>query len=212
MRTITAIIVIIISFSISVINLVIVNNSAIVFRIITLVQSLGIITIISSSISVIQLHHQQNHPMKITFFFYPFLLFSLSSPLQLPLLWLFFFFYRCHHHSTVLIFFIILPFFSFFSSTMPPSFTFFLSYRCNDYQHQRHYHCLYLEHSYLLHITAIMMLLPISFLHIHPFFFFLLFTDIPRLYTCSAACKSKCLIIIEPHFSDLVNQVKHLFG
>lgn len=68
MRTITAIIVIIISFSISVINLVIVNNSAIVFRIITLVQSLGIITIISSSISVIQLHHQQNHPMKITFF------------------------------------------------------------------------------------------------------------------------------------------------
>lgn len=69
MRTITAIIVIIISFSISVINLVIVNNSAIVFRIITLVQSLGIITIISSSISVIQLHHQQTHPMKITFFF-----------------------------------------------------------------------------------------------------------------------------------------------
>lgn len=68
MRTITAIIVIIISFSISVINLVIVNNSAIVFRIITLVQSLGIITIISSSISVIQLHHQQTHPMKITFF------------------------------------------------------------------------------------------------------------------------------------------------
>lgn len=93
MRTITAIIVIIISFSISVINLVIVNNSAIVFRIITLVQSLGIITIISSSISVIQLHHQQTHPMKITFFFYPFLLFSLSSPLQLPLLWLFFFFF-----------------------------------------------------------------------------------------------------------------------
>lgn len=65
MRTITAIIVIIISFSIGVINLVIVNNSAIVFRIITLVQSLGIITIISSSISVIQLHHQQNH-----FFFF----------------------------------------------------------------------------------------------------------------------------------------------
>lgn len=210
MRTITAIIVIIISFSISVINLVIVNNSAIVFRIITLVQSLGIITIISSSISVIQLHHQQNHPMKITFFLSvsAFLtLFTTSITVIMA-----FFFYRCHHRSTVLIFFIILPFFSFFSSTMPPSFTFFLSYRCNDYQHQRHYHCLYLEHSYLLHITAIMMLLPISFLHIHPFFFFLLFTDIPRLYTCSAACKSKCLIISEPHFSDLVNQVKHLFG
>lgn len=211
MRTITAIIVIIISFSISVINLVIVNNSAIVFRIITLVQSLGIITIISSSISVIQLHHQQTHPMKITFFL------SVSAFLTLfttsiTVIMAFFFFYRCHHRSTVLIFFIILPFFSFFSSTMPPSFTFFLSYRCNDYQHQRHYHCLYLEHSYLLHITAIMMLLPISFLHIHPFFFFLLFTDIPRLYTCSAACKSKCLIISEPHFSDLVNQVKHLFG
>lgn len=204
MRTITAIIVIIISFSISVINLVIVNNSAIVFRIITLVQSLGIITIISSSISVIQLHHQQTHPMKITFFL------SVSAFLTLfttsiTVIMAFFFFYRCHHRSTVLIF-------SFFSSTMPPSFTFFLSYRCNDYQHQRHYHCLYLEHSYLLHITAIMMLLPISFLHIHPFFFFLLFTDIPRLYTCSAACKSKCLIISEPHFSDLVNQVKHLFG
>lgn len=171
MRTITAIIVIIISFSISVINLVIVNNSAIVFRIITLVQSLGIITIISSSISVIQLHHQQNHPMKITFFL------SVSAFLTLfttsiTVIMASSFFYRCHHRSTVLIFFIILPFFSFFSSTMPPSFTFFLSYRCNDYQHQRHYHCLYLEHSYLLHITAIMMLLPISFLHIHPFFFF----------------------------------------
>lgn len=45
----------------------------------------------------------------------------------------------------------------------------------------------------------------------HTPIFFLLFTDIPRLYTCSAACKSKCLIS-EPHFSDLVNQVKHLFG
>lgn len=211
MRTITAIIVIIISFSISVINLVIVNNSAIVFRIITLVQSLGIITIISSSISVIQLHHQQTHPMKITFFLIRFC-FSHSLHHFNYRYYGFFFFYRCHHRSTVLIFFIILPFFSFFSSTMPPSFTFFLSYRCNDYQHQRHYHCLYLEHSYLLHITAIMMLLPISFLHIHPFFFFLLFTDIPRLYTCSATCKSKCLIISEPHFSDLVNQVKHLFG
>lgn len=212
MRTITAIIVIIISFSISVINLVIVNNSAIVFRIITLVQSLGIITIISSSISVIQLHHQQTHPMKITSFFLSVSAFLTLFTTSITVIMASFFFYRCHHRSTVLIFFIILPFFSFFSSTMPPSFTFFLSYRCNDYQHQRHYHCLYLEHSYLLHITAIMMLLPISFLHIHPFFFFLLFTDIPRLYTCSAACKSKCLIISEPHFSDLVNQVKHLFG
>lgn len=185
MRTITAIIVIIISFSISVINLVIVNNSAIVFRIITLVQSLGIITIISSSISVIQLHHQQTHPMKITFFL------SVSAFLTLfttsiTVIMAFFFFYRCHHRSTVLIFFIILPFFSFFSSTMPPSFTFFLSYRCNDYQHQRHYHCLYLEHSYLLHITAIMMLLPISFLHIHPFFFFTFYRHTPtvHLFSC----------------------------
>lgn len=151
MRTITAIIVIIISFSIGVINLVIVNNSAIVFRIITLVQSLGIITIISSSISVIQLHHQQNH----FFFFYPFLLFSLSSPLQLPSLWLFFF-------AVV----IIVPQCSFSSSFCHFSHSshqqcrhrsHFLSYRCNDYQHQRHYHCLYLQHSYLLHITAIMM-------------------------------------------------------
>lgn len=186
MRTITAIIVIIISFSISVINLVIVNNSAIVFRIITLVQSLGIITIISSSISVIQLHHQQTHPMKITFFLSVSAFLTLFTTSITVIMAFFFFFYRCHHRSTVLIFFIILPFFSFFSSTMPPSFTFFLSYRCNDYQHQRHYHCLYLEHSYLLHITAIMMLLPISFLHIHPFFFFTFYRHTPtvHLFSC----------------------------